>query len=207
MSKFDNLFNRPSCAKNTISSSLERKSNSFISRTDTSHKPKTYNFLEDEFPDLIHTNIVFNATNIKKYSDITSSVNEIEVVKKNPVSPGWTQYSVCNKTGKIEISYGSKTSRQLQQEKEEAKMNNSLYIYRQMVMTLEENWNRYKKQYDKIHGNGSYDSVYWLESVYPEDEYFSDIEKDQEYDNDEYEYDSYSQDDTKQKNYSVGGKQ
>lgn len=226
MSKFDNLFNRPSSSvtRNAIASSvstLEKKQNSFVSRSEEVKKPKTYNFLEEEFPDLAPKKKSLSIADpsiadlstadpsvdeSKKYSDITSTVNEVAVVKSIPVLPGWTQYSVCKKTGKVEVTHGSKTKRQIEQEKEASKMANSLYIYREMITTLEQNWSRYKKQYDKIHGEGAYDLVYQFELVYPEDEYLSDVEKDQDNDND-YEYDSYSQDETKQKNYSVGGKQ
>jgi hypothetical protein len=217
MSKFDNLFNRPSSSsvtRNAIASSvstLEKKTNSFISRSEEVQKPKNYNFLEEEFPDLAPkqkglSKADINASESKKYSDITSTLNEVNVEKSIPVLPGWTQYSVCKKTGKVEVTHGSKTKRQIEQEKEASKMANSLYIYREMITTLEQNWSRYKKQYDKIHGDGAYDLVYQFELVYPEDEYLSDVEKDNDYGND-YEYDSYSQDETNQKNYSVDGKQ
>jgi hypothetical protein len=205
MSKFDNLFNRPSVTRNTDTG--YSKPNSFISRSEEVKKPKNYNFLEEEFPDLApkHSG-VSNVVKSKKYSDIASTVNEVVVVKSIPALPGWTQYSICKKTGKVELTHGSKTKRQIEQEKEDAKMTNSLYIYRQMITTLEHNWSRYKKQYDKIHGDGAYDLVYRFETVYPEDEYLSDVEREQDYDNDQ-EYDSYSQDENKQKKYSVGGKQ
>jgi len=224
MSKFDNLFNRPASSSSSVTrnvtsssvSTLEKKTNSFISRSDEDQKPKKYNFLEEEFPDLAPKQKSISGSDLseadlstadtKKYSDITSTVNEVAAVKSIPVLPGWTQYSVCKKTGKVEVTQGSKTKREVEQEKEASKMANSLYIYREMITTLEQNWSRYKKQYDKIHGDGAYDLVYRFESVYSADEYLSDVEKDHDYDND-YEYDSYSQDETKQKNYSVGGKQ
>jgi hypothetical protein len=213
MSKFDNLFNKPSVTGS--STTLEKKPNSFISRLEEVKKSKDYNFLEDQFPDLAPkqkgSNVVntVNTSETKKYSDITSIVNEAAVVKSNPVLPGWTQYSVCKKTGKVEVTHGSKTKRQIEQEKEDAKMANSLYNYRQMVTTLEQNWSSYKKQYDKIHGDGAYDLLYNFKLAYPENEYLSDIEKEQDKDKDSEndDYDSYSQDESKQKNYSVGGKQ
>lgn len=211
MSKFDKLFNTPHAARNTDTSYLDKKPNSFISRADAVEKSKTYNFVEDQFPVFYSTKPDDKASSLatesKKYSDITSTLTEVEVIKSNPVIPGWTQYSVCKKTGKIEVLYGSKTRNQIEQEKEEAKMNNSMYIYRQMVSSLEQNWARYKKQYDKIHGNGAYELAHYSEPVYPDDEYSFDGEKEKEKENDDYEYDSYMPDDTKKKNYSVVGKQ
>ena len=123
MSKFDNLFNRPaasssssSVTRNVTSSSvstLEKKTNSFISRSDEDQKPKKYNFLEEEFPDLAPKQKSISGSDLstadlstadtKKYSDITSTVNEVAAVKSIPVLPGWTKYSVCKKTGKIEV--------------------------------------------------------------------------------------------------------
>lgn len=219
MSKFDKLFNTPQATRNTDTSYLDKKPNSFISRADAVEKSKTYHFVEDQFPVFSSTKADDKAsalaTESKKYSDITSTLTEVEVevIKSNPVIPGWTQYSICKKTGKIEVLYGSKTRNQMEQEKEEAKMNNSLYIYRQMVSSLEQNWARYKKQYDKIHGNGAYELAHYSEPVYPDDEYSFDGEPEKEkekekgYENDDYEYNSYSLGDTKKKNYSVIGKQ
>ena len=141
----------------------------------------------------------------KNYANITLNVNENEnaIIKKTPVLPGWIQYSKSKNSHLFEVTYGSKTKRQIE---EEFKVSNPLYIYRQMITTLECRWARYKIHYDKIHGEGSYDLEYHTEPIYEFDENFSDSEKDYDYEN---AYNSsHSQEDYKKlKKYSVTKKQ
>lgn len=230
MSKFDNLFNKP-CFSAT---SLERKTNSFVSVSkpkDTKPKdtkPKNYNFIEDDYPDLtpsdLKPDIKPDIKVTKKYSDIALNKDESESenendykdeINNNSVLPGWTQYSVCKKTGAINVIHGSKTPRQIEQEAEDAakalkaalksaKRKNPLYNYRQMITTLEQNWSRYKKQYDEIHGEGAYELAHYCEPIYPEDDNLYEIEKGHDY---EYDYVDDYEDQSKHKNYSVCGKQ
>ena len=45
---------------------------------------------------------------------------KVKIVEKNPVLPGWTQYSKSNKnTAFFDVTYGDKTKRQIEQELEE----------------------------------------------------------------------------------------
>jgi hypothetical protein len=65
------------------------------------------------------------------------------------------------------------------------------------MMTLKElssNWNKYKLSYDKIHGKGSYDEMYYSEPIYPwlDTTFNSDEDSENEYFTDyNYHYDSY----------------
>jgi hypothetical protein len=111
---------------------------------------------------------------IKKYSDIAATVNEVKKVENNPVPPGWTQFTIVKGNWKFDIVHGEKTKRQLEMDQEEELHNNPAYIYNQLITKLSKNWLQYKTQYDSIHGEGAYDLIYYLEPVYPEDEYLSD---------------------------------
>ena len=181
MSKFDNLFNKPTpSAANNNGSFGSIKPNSFIARSDTKVKTNAntnFDYKEEAFPDLLSCNKTLANTTVtktKKYSDIAATVNEIQKVEKNPVPPGWVQFSRSKGNWKFDVAYGDKTQRELEMAQEEELLNNPSYIYNQMIETLSNNWSRYKRQYDSIHGEGAYDLIYSSEPVYPEDEYLSD---------------------------------
>lgn len=195
MSKFDTIFNNNRTSINTGTSSSQRKYNSFVKEKNEQPKKPEYDYKETEFPDL-----ALNKTQItqtpskksenKKYSDITAKVNEVQSVKSNPVPPGWTQYSKTKNSHLFEVSYGDKTKKQieedLQLELEKAKLSDPSYIYEKMISTLVKNWTRYKIQYDELHGEGSYDLLYYTDPIYSSDE--EDTENNNEYN---YNYDNY----------------
>jgi hypothetical protein len=188
MSKYDNLF------KTTYNSDVTRstfKTNIFLSKDTNENQniQKNFNYKEELFPDLsvnkVGTSIVTNTinTNSKNYANIAATVNEEKIAEKNPVLPGWIQYSKSNKnTTFFDVTYGDKTKRQieqeLQQEKQEALLNDPIYIHNKTMFTLANNWNKYKQQYDEIHGEGAYELAYYTEPIYPLlDENLSDDEK------------------------------
>jgi hypothetical protein len=173
MSKFDKLFNTPTATNN---GSFKRP-NSFILKDSNTVTKTNFDYKEEAFPDLLVCNkalVNTSAVVTKKYSDIAATVNEVKKVEENPVPPGWTQFTRSKGNWRFNIAHGEKTKRQLELDQEEALLNNPAYIYNQMITTLSNNWLRYKKQYDSIHGEGAYDLIYYLEPVYPDDEYLSD---------------------------------
>ena len=195
MSKYDNLF------KNTYNSgkplSILNKTNIFLSKDQNQNGANQiiYNYKEELFPDLSVNKVgsTVSNNNSKKYADITATVNEEKKEYKNHVLPGWTQYSKSNKkTIFFDVTYGEKTKSQIQQEKEEALLNNPIYIHNKIMSTLANNWNKYKQQYDNLYGEGSYDLMYYTEPIYPMlDENFSDDEKDNNIYSSEEDYNSY----------------
>lgn len=199
MSKYDNLF------KTAYNSEKSLKSNIFLSKdtNENNQKDTKFNYKEELFPDLsvnkVLTSIpVRNSTNTnnnsKNYAIATATVNESKKVNKNPVMPGWVQYtkSKSNKNTTIfDVTYGDKTKRQIEQE-EKQKEEYSLYIHNKIVTTLANNWNKYKQQYDELHGEGAYDLAHYTEPIYPSlDEHFSDDEKESNTYSSEEEYYSY----------------
>lgn len=174
MSKFDKLFNKPT--PTTYNNGSFGRPNSFIIKEKVMAK---FDYKEEAFPDLLVCNnkVLVSDTKTKKYSDITSTVNEVKKIEDNLVPPGWTQFTRTKGNWKFDIVHGEKTKRQLEQEQEkeqekeqEARINNPEYIYNKLITTLSNNWLRYKIQYDSIHGEGAYDLIYYLEPIYFEDE-------------------------------------
>lgn len=174
------------------------KYNSFLSngsKNKTKEIKPEYNHKDNDFPDLVSSEKHLTNTREpnKKYLEVCSTKQEVILAKKNTVPPGWVQYSrpkgicIAGSTMKLrsplfDVTYGDKTARQLEleaeDEKERALLENPYYHYNKMIDTLTQNWARYKAQYDEIHGEGSYDLIYYTEPVYPSDEYFSDTESD-----------------------------
>lgn len=181
MSKYDNLF------KNTYNSEKSLKPNIFLSKDTNENNPKDtkFNYKEELFPDLSVNKVVASVTNTtnansKNYANIAATVNEVKIVKKNPVLPGWVQYtkSTTKNTILFDVTYGDKTKRQIEQEQEYAMLNDPLYIYNKTMTTLANNWNKYKRQYDEVHGEGAYELIHYTKPIYPSlDEHFSDDEK------------------------------
>ena len=206
MSKYDNLFKNTPLPTSTYSTF---KPNIFLSKdtNENNQKDTKYNYKEELFPELSINKVgssVINTINntSKKYADITATVNEVKIVEKNPVMPGWTQYTKSNKkTIFFDVSYGDKTKRQIEQElhqkEQDALLNDPIYIHNKTMAILANNWNKYKQQYDELHGEGAYDLIYYTEPIYPElDEHFSDKDKEKEsnpYSSEEeyYSYDKY----------------
>lgn len=204
MSKFDNLFkSKPIAVTNTYSRVIN---NVFKDRDlEDANKKTTYDYHGTEFPDLVETASHVIKIVSKNYANIAATVNELVAVKNNPVLPGWVQYSKSKQSHLFEVTYGSKTKRQIELKQEEAKISNPLYIHRQMITTLECRWAKYKIRYDKIHGEGSYDLEYHTEPIYDFDEQLSEYDYNYEYEKD---YNSSnSQEDNHLKKYSVSNKQ
>jgi hypothetical protein len=203
MSKFDTIFNNNRTSTNTGTSSQissQRKYNSFLKEKYDTPKKVDYNYKETEFPDLALNKTEISKTPLKKsenkkYSDITATVNEVKQVKSNPVPPGWTQYSKTKNSHLFDVTYGEKTKRQIEeeqrQEQEEAKLSDPSYIHEKMISTLVKNWARYKIQYDEIHGEGSYDLLYYTDPIYASDE--EDYENNNEYIHNYDNYDSHEE--------------
>jgi hypothetical protein len=199
MSKYDNLFKNTNTYTSDKPLPISNKPNIFLSKdtNENNQKDTKYNYKEELFPELsinkVEPTVTNNNNNSKKYADITATVNEVKIVEKNPVMPGWIQYTKSNKkTIFFDVSYGDKTKRQIEQEKNDALLNDPIYIHNKTMATLANNWNKYKQQYDEIHGEGAYDLIHYTEPIYPElDEYFSDDEKEINRDSSEEEYYSY----------------
>jgi hypothetical protein len=178
-------------------------SNRFVSKSslnDTKIKTKieTYNYRENDFPDLANTGskvIVESKNNNKDKDNNYASITATVVAKNNiidntiKVPPGWTMYKRNENNFGFTVSHGEKTQSQILQEQKEKLETDPEFIHNNMIETLVNNWSRYKYKYDEIHGEGSYDLVYYTEPIYSLDELYSDIESD----NDSLNYSSYDE--------------
>ena len=203
MSKYDNLFKNTYNSDNVTRSSL--KPNVFLSKDTNENNPKDtkFNYKEELFPDLsvnkVESSVKNNTNSSNNYATITAKVNKVKIVEKNPVMPGWVQYTKSKSKSKsksntilFDVTYGDKTKRQIEQEQNDAMLNDPLYIYNKTMSTLANNWNKYKIQYDELHGEGAYELAYYTKPIYPSlDEHFSDDEKESNPYSSEEEYYSY----------------
>jgi hypothetical protein len=202
MSKYDNLFKNAYNSDKSLP--ISNRPNIFISKDiNNNQKDTNFNYKEELFPDLSVNKVgsTVRNTNSNNYASITAKVNEVKIVEKNPVLPGWIQYTKSNKnTSLFDVRYGDKTKRQIEEEKEQEKrdslLNDPFYIHNKTVSALAKNWNKYKQQYDEFHGEGAYDLIYYTEPIYPSlEDYLSDNEKEtHQYSSEEdtsYYYDEY----------------
>ena len=134
-----------------------------------------------------------NSCNNKQYNTIIStSTNTVVSNEKQHVLPGWTQY-VVHKDKKVypfTITYGAKPKSDINFIEKEKYLD--LDSVSNIVTTLKGNWERYKINYDRVHGKGAYDLEYYTDPIYPSQEYTSDSESDyNDNDNNTDGYDSY----------------
>jgi hypothetical protein len=114
---------------------------------------------------------------------------KIEVV----VPPGWVQYTLNKNTGKTSVVHGKKSNYDLAKEKRLLIESDPYFAWMMTLKELSANWNKYKTIYDKIHGSGAYEEMYYCKPIYPELEtvFNSDEDSENEYFADyNYHYDS-----------------
>lgn len=172
-----------------------QSSNRFLSKnglndTKTKSKIEIFNFCQNDFPDLANTcpKVVAdqsknnNRDKDSNYASITATVVATDTVIDNTIKvpPGWTMYKRNENNFGFTVSHGEKTQSQILQERKEKLEADPGFIHNNMIATLVNNWSRYKYKYDEIHGEGSYDLVYYTEPIYSFDELCSDIESDQD---------------------------
>lgn len=154
-------------------------------------KEKKYNYIENDFPDLVPSKKVFieNEQNVDtKYATIAATTNDIIIVSNDVTVPsGWIQYTKHKDKYGFIVKYGDKTRSQILQEQKDKLKSNPTYIHNHMIATLVDNWSRYKINYDNLHGEGSYDEIYYNEPIYSLEDFNSDVESDRET------YDSYDE--------------
>lgn len=72
-------------------------------------------------------------------------------------------------SNKIIYNYGSTIPTYIKKKQQEELENEPNYIMDKAVSMMKQNWDRYKRQYDVIHGEGAYNEVYVLPPVYGEE--------------------------------------
>ena len=169
-----------------------------IFKDTTKAKSKTFDLNNEIFPELQGTFTQNNNNNKKQYSSIVlnsdnnNNINNNNIKEKIHVPPGCVQY-IVHKNNKekypFTIIYGDKTKSELdfiESQKEPQ-------FISCVISTLKNNWESYQIKYDKLHGEGAYDLIYYSKPIYPSDEYDSDSEPEADsYDNDD-NYDSYDE--------------
>jgi len=146
----------------------------------------------DMFPELCtkKENTVGNevSTNFK---DILTNIIEDIKSTVNTVPPGWTRMSLLN--GKTIVEHGPPTPWMIKQQQKEqlAKQQHEdpTYIMIKVIEAMKKNWDRYEREYDELHGEGTYSERFILPPVYGP-EYDTETEIDDCYYDDSSDYDN-----------------
>ena len=158
--------------------------------TKVSNKKQTVFVLEDEFPLLCesHTTLIENSL---KFTDAVNTVIAEEIVEEAKVLPKWVSYSRQN--GTTIVYTGSYILEKLKLEKEQQILENSPNVLMNHVVDkLQKKWEKFKVEYDLIHGDGSYDNLYILPPVYgqeydlDDEDYYDDTNSNEYLDTNEY---------------------
>ena len=132
--------------------------------TKVSNKKQPVFVLEDEFPLLCesHTALIENSL---KFTDAVNTVIPEAIVEEAKVLPKWVSYSRQN--GTTIVYTGSYILDKLKLEKEQQILENSPNVLMKNVIDkLQKKWEKFKVEYDLIHGDGSYDNLYISSPVY-----------------------------------------
>jgi len=193
-SKLDNskLDNSKTDNSKTDNSKLDN------SKTDNSKldNSKNIEFLSSQelFPELIlKINDLKTDNNDEKKSDnyknaINLQVEESKNINQNKINPGWTQIKIVN--GKIIMTNGPKSTYDIKKEKETIVKNSPHFIMNKSINLMQKNWDMYRRYYDNLYGEGSYNETFISYPIYDSD-YDTDSDEDNnelqnEDDDDEY---------------------
>ena len=158
--------------------------------TKVSNKKQPVFVLEDEFPLLCesHTALIENSL---KFTDAVNTVIPEAIVEEAKVLPKWVSYSRQN--GTTIVYTGSYILDKLKLEKEQQILENSPNVLMKNVIDkLQKKWEKFKVEYDLIHGDGSYDNFYISSPVYgqeydlDDEDYYDDTNSNEYLDTNEY---------------------
>jgi len=114
--------------------------------------------------------------NIINYKDVINKQNKKKLEDNDKVVfPGYVEITFKNR--QIIYNYGATTLYEKQMLAKEILENSPNYIMNKAIDGIKKNLERYKRDYDDIHGEGAYDDMYVLPPVY-EPEYDSDVDTD-----------------------------
>jgi hypothetical protein len=120
------------------------------------------------------------------FKDIVNTKIQEEIIDETKIiNRGWVRISKSKINNEIIWKYGPPTEFEIKLQKQEELENNINYCMNKAIETIQEQWNKYKEEYDELNGEDSYDEKYSLPPVYgPEYENEDAVD-------DEYNYNSY----------------
>lgn len=142
------------------------------------------------FPELIQNsnNSSDNVSNSTNFKDILNTKIEPELdPNRNLVTPGFVEITLVDR--KLVMKHGPITRSETKMNEKLERENNVNYCMNNVIIALGTQWDKYKKDYDDINGDGSYDGLYYLPPVYgPEYDIDPEDETTDEQIHNEYEY-------------------
>lgn len=144
------------------------RSNSDTFRRNTNRQnPVIYNSAKD-FP--LSTDIDNDSSYIKtsKFKDVLMNVIKPVEPEKEVVLPGWVSIKIEKR--KLVYNYGAKTQNMIIKEAQMEYEKTPNYIMDKAIQIMSHNWKRYEKEYDSLHGEGSYSERFRLPNVYDSDD-------------------------------------
>lgn len=147
---------------------------------------------EEEFPLLCEAHdSLMTDENAFKFTDAVNTVIAEEIKEEEKVLPKWVSYSIQN--GTTIVYHGSYVLEKLRLEKEKQLLENTPNTLMKTVTDkLQKNWEKFRVDYDLIHGDGSYNQEYILPPIYgPEyeledEDYYEDNSSSEYIDTNEY---------------------
>ena len=160
------------------------------------NKNKKGVIFEEEFPLLCETHAsLMTNENTFKFTDAVNTVIAEEIIEEAKVLPKWVSYSRQN--GTTIVYQGSYVLEKLKKCKEQEILDNSPNtLMKHITEKMQKKWEKFRIDYDSIHGDGSYVQEYILPPVYgPEyelddDDYYDDNSSNEHFDTNEH-FDEY----------------
>jgi len=152
--------------------------------------PKTIFSLENEmFPDLQKNDFKkqdLEPIEAKNVDFKTALATEIVVKEKSYIKSGWVEISQ-GLNGKIQYNYGENTNqiKSIFEEDNEYYNKNINKIMSNAIDNMKQNWDNYRKKYDELYGEGTYDEIYHLTPIYGSEYSNSDNDTEEETDLDD----------------------
>ena len=157
----------------------QQYNNTTFQRTGFKSKPAAAMYVQNasDFPELspLQKETPVKSKTINYANVVASKPDKKELCDEYIIPDGWTQISIDRKTGKKEVKVSNATLINEGLVKEET-------VGELIVKELETKWDKYKAEYDSIHGEGAYKDAHYSEPVYP----FLDEEYNSESDHSDY---------------------
>ena len=168
VSSFKNTFlskKTDNTSTNNTSTNKPTVSKPIVSKPIVSKNKKGVIF-EEEFPLLCEAHdSLMTDENAFKFTDAVNTVIAEEIKEEEKVLPKWVSYSIQN--GTTIVYHGSYVLEKLRLEKEKKLLENTPNTLMKTVTDkLQKNWEKFRVDYDLIHGDGSYNQEYILPPIY-----------------------------------------
>ena len=160
---FTKSYNNNSISNDTRSQNgFSKENRSFKSKDKAPIKTNEFILSEDLFPMLAP--IVATKQISTNFKDALNYKNNVDDTENNKLKSGWIEIYKSNNN--IIFNEGEPTPYKIKKQQIEKLKDDPNFMMNKAINRIQIKWDRYRKMYDSIYGEGSYDDLYYLPPIY-----------------------------------------